>query len=209
MGEQLVNYLSEKSKLKTVNLFKVLKEKRKEKDVYYKMDTHWNKFGALTAANEFFEMVNRDFKAVTPLNFKEVKRMLIESPDLLKMIGNVSFLKEFENVPVLDKPMMAKEVSKSNYKAPKDFVYPNLFEYDRETSDTTKPKLLIISDSFGENIFPYLAENFKRTVRIWDAWQYKLNEEIVEIEKPNIFLLIVHEKNLKLILNFQSGPSKK
>lgn len=206
MGEELADSLAGLKNVNQINLYKLLRETKKQGDVYYKMDTHWNKMGALTAANVFFEKVQDLYPEVTPLKVEEVKRVKIKSPDLLKMVGNVSFLEEFENEPVLEGGTKAKPVAKAGYIAPEGFPYNYMYETGMQTADTSKPRLLLISDSFGENIFPYLAENFSRSLRLWDAWQYKLNEEVVAMEKPDVMLLVVHEKNLKNMLRYLSAP---
>jgi hypothetical protein len=45
-----------------------------------------------------------------------------------------------------------------------------------------------------------LSESFSKAVYIIDNWEYKLNEDIVEIEKPDIMLYLISEplmRNLK------------
>ncbi len=204
MGEELADSLMGLKNVNQIKLYKLLRETKKQGDVYYKMDTHWNKMGALTAANAFFEKLHGQLPGIVPLKVREVKRIKIKSPDLLKMVGNVSFLEEYENEPVLAGGAKAHAVPKAGYVAPEGFPYNYMYETGLETGDTSKPRLLFISDSFGENIFSYLAENFSRSVRLWDAWQYKLNEEVVEKEKPDVMLLVVHEKNLKNMLGHLS-----
>ena len=53
-------------------------------------------------------------------------------------------------------------------------------------------------------MFPFLAENFSVTEKIFDKWEYKLNESIVENEKPDVFLMIVLESNLRNIIKYRS-----
>ena len=90
------------------------------------------------------------------------------------------------------------------YPVVKGFPYPWEFEMVRERKDTTMPKLLLISDSFAGNLFPYISEPFSRSVKIFDSWQYKLNEEIVIAEKPDVVVLIVQESNIRNMLKYLS-----
>ena len=53
-------------------------------------------------------------------------------------------------------------------------------------------------------LYPLLSEEFSRTVRIFDAWQYKLNEDIIEKEKPDIVILLALEANLRNLLSSAS-----
>jgi alginate O-acetyltransferase complex protein AlgJ len=90
------------------------------------------------------------------------------------------------------------------YPSVRGFPYPKEFETDFVTADTTKPSLLLFSDSFGHQIFPTLAEHFSRSVKIFDCWQYKLNPNIVTHEKADIVVLMMLEGNLRNIFEFQS-----
>jgi hypothetical protein len=42
--------------------------------------------------------------------------------------------------------------------------------------------------------------SFSESILIWDNWNYKLNEEIVKREKPDIILTLIIEANLEYIL---------
>jgi alginate O-acetyltransferase complex protein AlgJ len=77
------------------------------------------------------------------------------------------------------------------------FAYTWEYENVREIKNSKQPRLLIISDSFGAALFPFLSENFSRTVKIFDAWQYKLNEDIVNSEKPDAVVLVIDEPILR------------
>jgi hypothetical protein len=57
-------------------------------------------------------------------------------------------------------------------------------------------------------IFPYLSEKFSTTELIFDGWQYKLNEDIVNHEKPDVMLLFMLESNLRNFLHHQSRLNK-
>ena len=83
----------------------------------------------------------------------------------------------------------------------KDFPYCEIYEEVRVSNSKNKKKLLIISDSFGDFLFPLISENFTKTVKIFDNWEYKLNEKIVEIEKPNVVILLILESNLHYLIN--------
>ena len=102
----------------------------------------------------------------------------------------------------------------TNQKYPCIDGFPYCFEYEmhnhsKNPSDSTKPKLLIISDSFGGAFYPIASEYFRETTKIFDSWQYKLNEPIVENEKPDVMILIMLESNIRNLLRHTSCPDIK
>jgi hypothetical protein len=103
----------------------------------------------------------------------------------------------------------AKDGKLSGYPVIEFFPYPNEYEKVKEIAGSTLPKILVISDSYGGNIFPYLAEGFGKSVRIFDAWRYQLNEDIVNNEKPDIVLVIALEANLRSMLKYRSTAKPK
>lgn len=58
---------------------------------------------------------------------------------------------------------------------------------------TNNLKVLIFRDSFTSGILPYLKESFGEILFIWD---YKLNKELIEQEKPDILIHIIVERNI-------------
>ncbi len=125
------------------------------------------------------------------------------------MLSNIDNFKDvfFEIKPKLG--FKSFEAPKFGYPPPPYFVYPWKYEEDREIKDSKKPRLLIISDSFGENLFPFLSEKFSRSVKIFDSWQYKLNLDIIRNEKPDVVLLLVLESNIRCILHFSANSNIK
>lgn len=207
-GEQLIAYLTKNSTVKPISIFENLRSKKTEEDVYYHLDNHWNSLGGFYAANAVLNSVHKKFpscKAI-PRNDYKIKRSGECGGNLQKMLGNLPIFSEqcfeLENLVTLK----AKQGKAGGHPPLAGFPYPWEYERDKEIADSTAPKLLVISDSFGENIFPYLTENFSRSVKIFDAWQYKLNEDIVLKEKPDVYLLVIHEP---LLRNFLEHPSRK
>ncbi|HEX2901548.1 MAG TPA: hypothetical protein VHS96_17685, partial [Bacteroidia bacterium] len=99
---------------------------------------------------------------------------------------------------------LASVAEKVPYPPIADFPYDWDYESVREIEGRDSPKLLLITDSFGHNIFPYLAEQFGRSVKIFDGWQYKLNREIVLQERPDVVILMPMEANLRHVLSHQA-----
>jgi hypothetical protein len=202
LGERLLGYLKKETKVACFDLYGLLREHKDEFNTYYHTDNHWTDAGALLATNEFLKAVHVDHPDVTPFSdesFEIVARDTFggNTSDILgvkDLFGSV----KYRLIP--RERVRSAEGEKKGYVPPEKFPYPALFEEVREIKGSSLPALLIISDSFGNYVFPLLSEKFSRTVKIWDNWEYRLNEAIVESERPDVVLLVIHEKNLQKLL---------
>ena len=94
------------------------------------------------------------------------------------------------------------EVERYNFPSIPGFAYP--WEYEHRFKNLTIKngcRIVIIRDSFGTQIMPFMVESFDESVFIFDAWQYKLNEHIIDAVKPDIVLFLMVETHLEKILN--------
>ena len=155
---------------------------KKQGDVYYKMDTHWNKMGSADRSQCLFEKTARATSKDSSAKGAEVKRIKIKSPDLLKMVGKWVFLRNTKTSrcwPVVQKRMRCLR---------RDTLLQKAFRIITCTKQALRPAIQANHACFlsqillGKIFFSYLAENFSRSVRLWDARQYKFNEEVVEKE---------------------------
>lgn len=210
-GEQLIEYLNRNSTVKPINVYPVLRSNKKKDILYYKLDNHWNQLGAMYATKEIIRRIKADFPSLQPApeNGYSITKIKETKGNISKMLANVGdFEDDFYMVSPQD-GFKAEKVKTENYAVDKEYKYALEYEIEKEVKGSKEPKILVISDSFGVNVFPLLAEHFKRTVKIFDCWEYKLNESIVEAEKPNIVLVIALESHLRNMLKFQSRLSLK
>ena len=207
-GEQVIHYLNAHSTVKPINLFDRLRSQARKDVLYFKLDDHWNQLGGFYAVNEILKCISKDFPSVTTNKLDDyiIKKHFTDTGNLLEMISNIKGMKDTVVQLQPKSGFKAKEVPLVNYPVIESFSDPDEYEKDREIAGSKQAKILIISDSFGLNTYPFLSEQFRRSVKIFDAWEYKLNEEIVEVEKPDIQLLILWEANIKSLLAHQSRP---
>ena len=211
-GEQLNEYLRDNSKCDPVDVYDVLRENKDEELVYFKLDNHWNQLGAFYCALEFFKQVQADFPdfKVPSIDDYSITKTEISRGNIVKMLSNIEGYKDFEVKLQPESGFKAKDVKAIGYACVPGFPYPHEFEMDKEITGSDLPRIIIITDSYGANIFPFIADHFSRSVKIFDSWQYKLNEDIVNAEKPDIVLVITLESNLKSLLkNAYTNPENK
>lgn len=210
-GEQLIEYLNNYSEVKPLNVYDVFRANREKELLYYKLDNHWTQLGAFYCANEFFKRVSTDFPGVAASSLENynISKTEINTGNIIKMLSNIGNYSDYLFQLTPKSGFQAKDVKTMGYPVVSGFPYPWEYEKNKEIGDSKKPKILIVSDSFGGDIFPFIAEEFSRSVKIFDSWQYKLNEDIVKSEKPDIFLLIGSEAAIRNMLNFQSHLNPK
>lgn len=202
MGEQVLKLLTDNG-FNTIDLTSSLAN-NKSADIYFKTDNHWNDLGAYKATNEILKSMNKDFKNISTLKD-------IHYPITLKMQkgGNIAKIFSVENeveeknfIPTKTGGFESKVLNEKKYKVTEGFPYPEEYESTRVTKNDSLPTILLIRDSFGEKLFPYLSEKTKKCKAIYDGWQYGLNEEIIKSEKPDIVLYLILECNLRNIVKF-------
>ncbi|MES2680291.1 MAG: hypothetical protein V4635_10420 [Bacteroidota bacterium] len=201
-GEEINRYMNKNSDLKMIDLFTALRKEKSNDPLYYLADLHWNRLGAFHSANAAINKMSQDFTGLSPLalsDFTVVKQPL-GIGDIRRMVGDLDMYNEteYELLPVAGS--RSKEVKKENYLENKNFIFADEYARVREIKDSNKPRLLIFSDSFGMHIFPFLSENFSRTVKIFEGWSYVVNREIVEKEKPDIVLMLIYEPFIRNML---------
>lgn len=206
MGEQLNEYLKKHSSVNVVDLFTVLRENKKHGLMYFKLDNHWNQKGAFFAANELFHQISKNVSSIKPLGYQNfsISNKIIQQGNIASMLSNTHLFSDssLELSPLHG--FLSKAVPPKGYPCVENFPYCWEYELNREIEGSKKPKVLLICDSFGGHIFPFISENFSRSVKIFDAWQYKLNEVIVKAEKPDVVILIALESNIRGMLKYQS-----
>lgn len=174
--------------------------KRGKEPLFFKIDHHWNSLGAFYGANTILNFIKKNNPIVkNQLNFDNytVRWDSRNIGNLSSAYGGFKFITD--SLPVLEPEANVPEVKKGKnrgYKPPKHFAYKWLYEVVKKTDNAKAPKVLVIRDSFTTSLIPFLSTAFSETLYIWDGWRYKMNQEIVEKEKPDIIITIVVESHI-------------
>ena len=203
-GEQLISYLIQHNFKNTVNVFPQFKLKSKTEILHRKLDNHWNNLGAFYAAQQVTQTLSKDFSDVSILmrDRMTVEEIALPEGNIKQILGDDFYFYQ-KDTDFEVKPLSGFKATRSPnqaYKVPAGFPYHWLYESHLNNKHSNKRSLLIISDSFGEAIFPFLGESFENTTKIWDSWDYGINVEIVAKEKPDAVVLIIHEALIRNIL---------
>lgn len=176
-------------------------EKKDSFKLFYKQDNHWNHRAGQLTTELLLNRVKADFPEhnIPLVKIKEWETTEAHTGIHYSVIG-IESLSEQRSHPIIEKEYSSKI---KNYGFPpiKGFAYPSEYEkrYKRK-DDKADLRILVIRDSFGDLMIPFLKESFKECVLIFDAWQYGLNKEIIETVKPDIILYLSVEYNIEHIL---------
>ena len=181
----------------------VMLEHREKQDAYFKQDNHWSNKGAFIAYEELMKTLKKDFPALKMLKYQSVqwKQVNKDNGNLLNFLGKEGQLSELVYVPEFPHSA-AVEVQKFELKPSEGFPYSWDYEirYKNENA-LNKKKVLIIRDSFGGFIMPFLNETFSETLYIFDGWKYGVNKEIIDLFQPDIILFLTLETHTDNILS--------
>ena len=139
--------------------------------------------------------IRQDFPSLESKGFQDYQISQVDRDDgnlavMLNMTGR--FEDAIINLDPLTGPK-AKLEEKKGYPIPPGFPYAWEYELGYSTGNEALPSALIIRDSFGTPIIPFLSEKFERSMFIFDNWHYTANEHIIEQEKPDIVIYVVME----------------
>ena len=66
-------------------------------------------------------------------------------------------------------------------------------------TDADLPTAIVIRDSFGTNMYPYLNNAFSE-VYYQSMWDYKFNKSYIERTNPDYYIVLVAERNISNLL---------
>jgi len=170
--------------------------------LYYNTDQHWNQFGAYVAYSKILNEIRKDFPQ-TPATSLDAMRISSEKTKGTGLAKTILMQEEFPDKEIQISPrnkIFDFSTYKYAYPIPEKFPYKNEFQVHYKSHDESLPKILFIRDSYSNNMLDFFGMSFSESILIWDNWNYKLNEEIVKREKPDIILTLIIEANLEYIL---------
>lgn len=189
--------------LKLIYPLDVIVKHKEKQEAYFKQDNHWSNKGALIAYEELMNALKKDFPELKTLKYESVQWRQIDKKDgnLLNFLGKEGQLSEMADVPEFPNSSAA-EVEKFNFKPSEGFPYTWDYEirYKNEKA-LNKKKVLIIRDSFGVFIMPFLNETFSEILYIFDGWKYGVNKEIIDLFQPDIIIFLTLETHTDNILS--------
>jgi len=170
-------------------------------DLYYRSDTHWNQRGAY-AASEAIAAALRPRHAPGALPWADLitTSRPIGGGDLARFLGDPTLFAEAapQLVPAAGWRHRAVPVQYTGLGRSPVAEWPEGMDFISATEvvDATLPSAVIVHDSFGIALRPFLAERFRRCVF---AWSHVVSREIVAAERPDVVIQIRAEEYSELL----------
>ncbi|MGE3919505.1 MAG: hypothetical protein AB7F64_00940 [Gammaproteobacteria bacterium] len=197
--------------IEIIDLRPALLEARKNADTYSAFNTHWTDYGAWVAWQEIAKHIQQKFphlklfglEHATPVFEKDFGNEFLPMVNL-KRKNPWTFAK-------LRKPFPAYEIISPegvHTKVPGSTL-TDLLDLPRHTfnpSSTSPLRILVLRDSMGNALSPYLQSSFRETfqeghhIRIAGAPPLNLTTEINQ-SKPDLIIYVMTERNLSIPLS--------
>lgn len=172
--------------------------RKKQHNLYLKLDPHWNNRAGMAVTEELMNRLKKEHFLSLDLSYLQQyvwRTDYVKTGHLRKLLPKNNFK---EAVPMATIQDAAQAADKFGFEIPANFPYPDLFEFHFvHKNSPNKYKLLIIRDSFGDAVFPFLKDGFAETLIIWDNWEYRLNEHIIDAYQPDVVIYVTYDKMLE------------
>lgn len=182
--DQVIGYLRANGSEQIVDLRPALLAARRERQMYYATDTHWNDYGAYLAYAALLEEAGIAPRPIS--DFEPITR----EPDLLDLADNIgaTILPEskIQFAPLFDLRASYKNLNLGGRRL--------MFSY---VSDESLPDLVLYYDSFFFSVIPLLGEHFHHGLYVqnytggglWNlSWVDELEPDVVIIEFAERYL---------------------
>lgn len=182
--DQLVAYVKTHSDVSILDLRDVMFAGKKERRVYRKTDSHWNRYGAYLAYAEIMKSLSRFFKdaRAMPISAFEITEKERHGGDLAIMLSLQNNIFRDSVIDVTYKRPAAAQEGK-----PLKRQYPGVNQSVIENPGGTLPTALMVHDSFANRFKVFLSEHFRRIIYLRD-WNLNFYPDLIKKEKPGVVI---------------------
>lgn len=204
-GEQLYRYLKKNSNINVVYPLSAMMEAKKQDQLYYKNDTHWNPAGAFVGYQELMKVILQDYSGLQILSYSDMDKKIvnIKTGDLLRMLnlpgrqeGKPEFTfkegkayqeKREGGFSLHGKFGRLEKVKNTNFLADRGRVYI--------ITDNPKSQysVFVFRDSFTIDMVPFLSQQFGHVEYLWTRDFFK-NTSALREKSPDIVIEEVLER---------------
>lgn len=184
--DQVNDLLIMEDSLGYIDLREVLLRERDNRLVYYATDTHWNPHGVYFAYEAIMNEINEDYPEIEPHSLEDY--LYVRTPnrdgDVALRLINIYIQETFYQLRPKDKYQFEyREICARH----REYIVPGL----------EAPKLLVIHDSFGAGLIPFLREHFSHSIFIHDD---SVDPFLIESVDPDIVIIEWTERELIRLL---------
>lgn len=197
--QQIQEHLEKYSTFRLTTSHEELIAAKKNTEVFYSHDTHWNFQGGFIAYTKLMQEIHKDIPELVPMQATMFENVLKaeNNADLAKQLSLENILRNDEWILRYKKEPGFTPGKESVYGT----VYPIQPTIFFDHKNDSLPRLLMYRDSYTNLMLVYLSAHFSRSVYLWT---HEYSAEVVEIEKPNVVVFEIVETHLDKLL--ESNP---
>lgn len=191
----------------TREAIKAARIKQAPRQVFCKTDNHWNPMGAWYAHEAIVQGLKK-----YGVNVKTHKEQEYKLDSILNYSGNLAQFTGLTGTASETRYILSARYQRGierldNY----DCIVPQFgnsweYQYRFKNRDSSLAKVLFVRDSYGTDMIDDLAESTGESLFIFDAWQYGINKQWVNIFKPQVVVLMIVENHLENIIYTTPNP---
>lgn len=197
--EQLIEYTEGSLPGYMLNLHALLQPEKYDRPLYYKNDSHWNKFAAYIVFRSMLERISAWFPEEsfeTEFAFTADKTgiggNIGKGGDLVYMLMQPDLTETYPQMAPFKRCGSYKTVQ---YKLSNVKQIPGRKSFVRRCEGKNL-RAVVFRDSFFVQLEPMLSQNFQEIVYLWKDYDQKNIEEILVNFKPDIVIESIVERNL-------------
>ncbi|MEJ0088717.1 MAG: alginate O-acetyltransferase [Limisphaerales bacterium] len=183
--DQFMAYMQEHSTVPVLDVRAVVREGKKKYPTYKKTDSHWNSFGSFIAYQEIMQALDKqrpDLGESLPFTAFTVTNQIGVGGDLARFLGaSLVESNDYVLIPNPDLPQFTKKMPPHEH--PLDPKFTN--------NSGARYRMIIFQDSFALGWIQFLGYHFNQ---VSYYWQYALDPERIEAEKPDIVINEMNER---------------
>ncbi len=200
--DQIVSFLGKSNFSDYIDSQKVLLKHKKDEKLYFQTDSHWNAIGAFIFYQELIRRLQQWFPEMEPLEEVRVQRWRPGGSGDLAVFMNV-YGKLTESVPEMPAVLHCHPSREQRMKEMKNILkyrdIPDRKLPVKSGCDSMKRKVIVIHDSFGNRLKPYLNQSFKEVIYV-HYLSFAVAKELIKQERPDVVIDIRVARNIEKAL---------
>ncbi|MEM5787300.1 MAG: hypothetical protein AAGU11_08280 [Syntrophobacteraceae bacterium] len=193
--DQVAEHLAGNPEVHFLDLRAPLLEAKRSFPVYYKTDTHWNRFGSFIGYREIMKHLSRTYPELQPRDLSDyIIRFHPNSAaggDLAEMLSLKGMLRDDAVTVRSREPSHSRLVDLVEFGDRKQCA---VRKFVSENPNCSSIRFLMLHDSFGNGLMGYLPEHFANSTFV--TGMYESPNKSIDDEKPDIVVLELTERFL-------------
>jgi hypothetical protein len=201
--DQVISYLRDSTDLRFYDARKTLEEARKENEIYYRRDSHWNFLGAYYGYEMLIDSMSSHYPqlgSAYPLKDFKISRYKNNEGDLTSLIGLNNLLPRKEVLIVPNFPTDITKINDTNFKDITFKYAPLTYQNNMVENDF---EVYVYRDSYSNYLIPYLNLHIYKASYLWS---HDFNEKVYKNGYPDF---VIHEIMERFIVDLMKPNSPK